>query len=75
MKTMLYRLLFLSALVLGACEKKIDIKLKDESAKLVVEATIENGEAPRVVLTRSIGYFSTITTGQVLNSLDRKSVV
>jgi len=65
---MMYRLLFLSALALGACEKKIDIKLKDEGAKLVVEASIENGEAPRVVLTRSIGYFSTITTSQVLNS-------
>jgi hypothetical protein len=44
-----------------SCEKKIDIKLKDESTKIVVEASIENGTAPYVTLMRSFGYFSEIT--------------
>lgn len=44
-----------------ACEKVVDFKLKETPAKLVVEATIENGEAPVVVLTNSFDYFSTIS--------------
>lgn len=44
-----------------ACEKAVDFKLNDSPDKLVVEATIENGEAPRVVLTNSFNYFSTIS--------------
>lgn len=55
-------------LLLTGCEKKIDFKLKDETEKLVVEATIENGEPPRVTLTHSFGYFSNISTGQILQS-------
>lgn len=60
----LLSLLFL----LTACEKKIDFHLNEESPKLVVEATIENGEGPRVVLTRSIGYFSNINLGVISQS-------
>jgi hypothetical protein len=41
--------LFLAPFFLG-CEKNIDIKLDNVTPKLVVEATIENGEAPMVVL-------------------------
>lgn len=43
-----------------ACEKNIDFKLNETPAKLVIEATIENGEAPYVVLTNSFDFFSTI---------------
>jgi hypothetical protein len=42
------------------CEKKIDFKLKDTDPKLVVEATIENGQPPVVILSQSLNYFSTI---------------
>jgi hypothetical protein len=51
--------LFLAPFFLG-CEKNIDIKLDNVTPKLVVEATIENGEAPMVVLTKSLGFFSTL---------------
>ena len=44
-----------------SCEKDIDIELKEEDPKLVVEATIENGQPPVVVLTSSLNYFSNIT--------------
>jgi hypothetical protein len=45
---------------LAACEKRIDFKLAETPAKLVVEASIENGEGPVVVLTNSFDFFSTI---------------
>jgi hypothetical protein len=53
------RFLLPAALFLAGCEKNIDIPLKQVESKLVVEATIENGEPPLVFLTRSLNYFST----------------
>ena len=61
---MMNRIRFLAGicfLVLLGCEKKIDFELNEEASKLVVEGIIENGEPPRILLTRSLGYFSTIT--------------
>jgi hypothetical protein len=46
---------------LAGCEKKIDIRLHDQPDKLVIEATIENGQAPLVILSKSVGYFSKIS--------------
>lgn len=46
---------------LAGCEKDIDIKLDQTPPKLVVEATIENGEAPRVILSKTVGFFSQIS--------------
>lgn len=48
------------ALFLFGCEKNIDFNLKNSANKLVVEATIENGQAPVVILTKSVGFFSKI---------------
>jgi hypothetical protein len=52
---------FLSVLILLGCEKNINFKLDNALPKIVVEATIENDQPPRVILTRSIGYFAKIT--------------
>ena len=46
--------------LLGACERAADFKLDEVGPKLVVEATIENGQAPLVYLSSSLGYFSAI---------------
>lgn len=43
-----------------ACEKKVSFPLKETGPKLVVEATIENGQAPLVYLSSSVGFFSKI---------------
>lgn len=48
-------------ILLVGCEKNISIKLKTTEPKLVVEATIENGQPPIVYLSQSIDYFSKIT--------------
>lgn len=56
------RFVFLGlALFLFGCEKNIDFNLKNSANKLVVEATIENGQPPVVILTKSVGYFSRIS--------------
>lgn len=44
-----------------SCEKDIDFKLKDADALLVVDAQIENGQAPTVALSKSLDYFSIIS--------------
>lgn len=49
------------AVLFTACERNVDFALKEEEPKLVVEATIENGQAPVVVLTNSLSYFSKIS--------------
>ena len=63
------RVWFLSAILFIAtgCEKTIDFNLDESDPKLVVEATIENGQPPVVILSQSLNYFSTIDT-QILGS-------
>ena len=52
---------FLFAIMLfSSCEKNIDIELKNADPALVVDAQIENGKTPTVVLTTSFNYFSEI---------------
>lgn len=49
-------------LFLLACEKDIQIEPLENEPKLVVDAEIENGQAPMVILSTSLNYFSTIDT-------------
>jgi hypothetical protein len=60
--------LIASLVFLTACEKKIDFELERSEPKLVVEATIENGEYPVVILTRSLNFFSKISAQELANS-------
>lgn len=55
------RFLVLAGILLIGCEKKVNFQLHDQPDKLVVEATIENGEPPVVILSKSVGYFSKIS--------------
>lgn len=58
-------------LLFWSCEKDININLKEQEPKLVVEATIENGQAPMVILTTSLNYFDKVTPQLLLNSFVR----
>ncbi len=60
MKTTSLFLLIISGLFFSGCEKAVTFNLDDVTPKLVVEATIENGQAPLVYLSKSLDYFSTI---------------
>src|SRR4029079_3992529 len=53
---------------LFGCEKKVDFKLKERPDRLVVEATIETGQPPVVILSKSVGYFSKISADMLTQS-------
>lgn len=58
-----------------SCERDIEIKLIEEAPKAVIEATIGNGEAPLVVLTKSLDYFSNITPALLTQNFIRNAEV
>jgi hypothetical protein len=65
---------FLS-LVLLSCEKSVDFDLNDAEPVLSVDASIETNEAPVVILTRSLNYFSTVTADVIGQSVIRDAQV
>ncbi len=55
------KIVFLFLLIsFTACEKNIDLNFQKTQNNLVVDATIENGKPPIVILSSSFGYFSKI---------------
>jgi hypothetical protein len=72
---MKYAWFCLLCLVLFGCEKDVDFDLDDAGPKLVVEGTIEAGQPPVVILTRSLSYFSTITPEQLTGSFVHQAEV
>ena len=49
--------LFFISIILFSCQEEITLELPQAETKLVVQAAIENGFPPYVVLTRNQGYF------------------
>ncbi len=72
---MRYISLFSLLLILASCEKNIDISVNADEPKLSVDASIENGAFPIVILTNSIAYFSTISPTAIANSFVRNADV
>ncbi len=68
-------IIILSILFLVACEKDIQIEPTQNQAKMVVDAEIENGQAPIVVLSTSLNYFSTIDTATLFASFIKDAKV
>jgi Domain of unknown function (DUF4249) len=60
--------LFILSATLLSCEKDIDFDLKYAEPVLVVDAQIENGQAPTVALSKSLSFFSTISVDILANS-------
>ena len=54
--------------VLSSCEKNITIQLDPSSTDLVVDASIENGKYPVVILSRSLAYFSRLDPNALTES-------
>lgn len=61
-------IVILTVLLLQACEKTIQVQPDQQAPKLVVEAQIESGQPPIVVLSHSIDYFSTIDASALNNT-------
>ena len=54
--------------VCSSCEKAVSFKLDQPEPKLVVEGTIENGRPPVIILSKSLGYFSSVDLQTLQNS-------
>ncbi|HVX51554.1 MAG TPA: DUF4249 domain-containing protein [Chitinophagaceae bacterium] len=54
-----------AAITATGCEKNINLNLNKQAPVLVVDAQIENGKAPVVVLSTSLDYFSSISPQQL----------
>ncbi len=63
------------ALLFFSCEKTINLKVNNQSPELVVDASIENSNAPLVVLSTSLNYFSTITPQQLAASFVHNAII
>jgi Domain of unknown function (DUF4249) len=68
-------LIIVSIVFLASCEKNIDFDLKNADDVLVVDAQIENGQVPNVILTKSFDFFSRITPDILFNSFVRNAEV
>ena len=67
-------LIFILVSLLG-CEKDINFNLKNAPDVLVVDASIENGRPPEVMLTQSLDFFNTLSADQLANSFVHDAVV
>jgi hypothetical protein len=72
---MRYIFFIIMVITFSGCEKNVDLNLKAAEPLLVVDAQIESGNAPIVVLTKSLGYFSKISPEILANSFVRNADV
>jgi len=68
MKLMIFLMIAAAYCSVTSCERSISFRTNEVEPKLVVEATIENNQPPVVLLSRSLGFFSTITPAMLQNS-------
>jgi hypothetical protein len=68
-------MLVFGIVALYSCEKNIDFNLKESAPVLTVDAEIENGRAPRVVLTKSFSYYQKIDASLLSTSFVRNAEV
>jgi hypothetical protein len=65
---MRYCVIALLVILFTSCEKDVDLNLKSAEPVLVVDAQIEDGQPPIVVLTKSLGFFSNINAQILANA-------
>lgn len=67
--------LCLSTVLISSCERAIQFEPADPEPRLVVEGVIENDQYPRVVLSRSLNFFSNISAAELSNSFVHDAVI
>jgi hypothetical protein len=72
---MRYCVIALLVTLCTSCEKDVDLNLKSAEPVLVVDAKIEDGQPPVVVLTKSLGFFSNINAQILANAFIRNADV
>jgi len=68
MKLLNFFLILAGCFSVFSCERSVSFRVKNAEPKLVVEATIENNQAPLVFLSKSIDFFSKISPDILQNS-------
>jgi hypothetical protein len=68
-------MIVLALIALYSCEKSIDFNLKESEPVLSVDAQIENGQAPMVILTKSFSYYQKIDPSLLSGSFVRNASV
>lgn len=68
-------LIVLFSIVLLSCEKDIDIELPEADRKFVVEGSIEPGQPPFILLTKTEGYFDPIDLNSLQNAFVHDATV
>ncbi|MEO5683110.1 MAG: DUF4249 domain-containing protein [Chitinophagaceae bacterium] len=68
-------LIALFCIICSSCEKAISFRLADTQPSLVVEASIENGQPPVVILSSSFDYFSSISADILAGSFVHNAVI
>lgn len=68
-------ILIVFALWLVSCEKNINFKLQETPDALVVDAQIESGKTPVVILTKSFSFFGTFDPSIIANAFVRNAEV
>jgi hypothetical protein len=63
-----FLMIFMAVLALASCEKDVNFDLKNAPEVLVVDAQIENGQAPTVILNKSLDFFGKIDPLVLTNS-------
>ncbi len=76
-RSFLSRLLPITLLTIAfsACEKEITVELPQTEARVVVEGTIETGQPPVVILTRTQGFFDPTSLASIANSFISEATV
>ena len=62
-------------LLLTACERDVTITPVDAASKLVVDAEIENNRPPVILLSKSLNFFSSIDSAELVRSFVRNANV
>jgi hypothetical protein len=68
-------LMLIGSFLFLSCEKGVTFDLDESAPKLVVEATIETGQPPVVILSKSEDYFAQITVDILSNSFVKNADV
>lgn len=68
-------ILLMVIILFTACEREIDIVPTNRDTRLVVDAEIENGRPPLIVLSKSLNFFTTIDSVELANAYVRNAVV
>jgi len=68
-------LFFLFSITSYSCEKVIDLVPEAQNPEIVVDGSIESGQPPRVILAKSLSYFSRLTPNMLTESFVRNARV